>query len=432
MHAYTTRIPALVRPVLIGLCAWTLCAPRTAAAVEAPEAASAAPLAERLQVLVEALNEHGVAFDGDAAYETVVASLIKVADPAGGPQTAAAEEALTRRRAGTIYDAGLRLHITNESVRITHIREDTPARETDLEKDSTLLNIDQTDVSGLGLHRIIRLLRSDANEPVTLTVQTVDGFTLTQRVDRVETTLPDIESRETLPFQLAYLHVNRLHEGTGASIAETISGWAAEKRYGVLLDLRGADGTDLDSVIAVGELLAEPGGLLFAYRDKDDQDIHVAHAGDVEPLTLPVMVLVDSETGGAAEVLAAVLSDSVRGVMVFGQPTRGDMLVRDAVDLSDGSRLYLATRRLVTADGTVYTGMDGVRPDVISARIDEDASAYKPVRSSRTEVLDEEIEQEKLYNRVRGDATLRRAVDVLLGLKALDIRPRASNPHHSR
>ena len=136
---------------------------------------------------------------------------------------------------------------------------------------------------------------------------------------------------------------------------------------------------------------------------------------------MPVMVLIDGNTGGAAEVLAAVLSDSVRGAMLFGRPTRGDFLVRETITLPDEMMIYLTTRRLETGDGTVYTGAKGVYPDVVVDR--ETTEATQPRRSMRTEVVDEEIEQEKLYHQIRGDASLRRAVDVLLGLKALGIRP---------
>lgn len=422
MHM-TRTLASLSGIITIGLCVWTLSSPPAQADVLEPIA-----LADRIQALVEALQEHGVAFDADIAYETAAEALISVADPRGGAYTEAAEHARARRRAGTVYDAGVRVAITNDSVRILHLPDHDFEN---LEVGSTLLKIDQTDVTALGFHRIARLLRSDEDKPVTLVSQTADGFTVTQRVPRVETTLNDVEPGEELPFRLAYLQVNRLHAGTGATIASTISDWAADGRYGVLLDLRGADGEDLDSVKAVAELFAEPGSLLFAYRDKDDQDLIVVHADDTSPLTMPVMVLIDGHTAGAAEVLAAVFSDSVRGVMLFGQPTQGDMLVRNVVTLADGSRLHLATRRLVTADGTAYAGATGVRPDVVAGRGDEDMTMYKPVRSTRTKVVDEEIEQEMLYDRLRGDAVLRRAADVLLGLKALDIRPRGIDPRHT-
>ncbi len=413
------------RMILLTLCVWGTCSGPSVAHEESATDATA-PLPERLHALIAALEQYGIAFDSEQAYKTVMDALIMAADPQGGVYTDAAEQSLARQRAGTVYEPGIRLGITNEYVRLVQIEDEMPAGKTDLAVGDTLLKINQTDVTASGLHRIQRLLRCESVEPVALTVQTADGAVITQHVERAETTLPDMEAGEALPFDLAYLRVNRLHPGTGAAIAEAITRWADEKRYGIVLDLRGADGDDLDSVKAVAELFAQPGSPLFTYRDKDDQDMLVNNAGDAGPLTMPVMALIDADTGGAAEVLAAVLSDSVRGAMLFGQPTRGDMLIRDIVELPDATRLYLATRRLITADGTTYVGIKGVRPDVIVARADEDTTVYKPVRSSRTEVLDEEIEQEKLYHRARGDATLRRAIDVLLGLKALDIRPRAT------
>lgn len=416
-------------------CALLVAGAGFAVQAEEPSPAAAEPvahgMAERLQALIDVLDEHGIIFDAEAGFDTVVSALISQADPLGGLKTPEAEAALEKHRAGRVYDVGIRLQFTNDHVRIKSVKPDSPAERAYIEPGYTLLKVDGTDTGKLGLFQLTRLLRSDQAEDVLLVMQADKEHIFTQRVWRAKSYLADIETSEALPFQLAYLQINRLREGTGARVVEILRAWADEGRYGILMDLRGADGEDLDSVKAIAELFAEPGALLFAFRDKDDQDLHVAHAGDGGPLTQPVMVLVDGKTGGAAEVLAAVLSDSVRGAMLFGQRTQGDMLVRETVTLPDGSRLYLATRRLATADGSVYMGKQGVRPDVVTARMDEDTSMYRPIRSARTEVLEEELEQEQLYHRLRGDAVLRRAADVLLGLKALNIRPRGNPASHT-
>jgi carboxyl-terminal processing protease len=244
----------------------------------------------------------------------------------------------------------------------------------------------------------------------------------TSRVGRVAQVLPSVASGEVLPFALGLLRIQHLHPGSGAEALSLLQAWQETGLYGVVVDLRGADGEDLESVEVIGGALAKAGDVLFAFRDGADQDVQVVLATG-GALRFPIMVLVDEETGGAAEVLAAVLRDSVRGAMVFGQPTRGDFLLREAVEVSPGMSYQIATRRLVTGDGTVYTGRGGVRPDVMVMRQETGATDFRAERSRRRQVVEEEVEQQKLHVRTRGDAALRRAVDVLLGLKALDIRP---------
>ena len=104
------------------------------------------------------------------------------------------------------------------------------------------------------------------------------------------------------------------------------------------------------------------------------------------------------------------------------------------MDLPDGEHLYLASKRLVVADGTIYNGSEGVKPDLVVAPTAVPATEYEPepAAEGQKELSSEEKEDKLLRERVRGDETLRRAVDVLLGLKALNIRgvERAENPTH--
>lgn len=393
------------------------------ASVQAETAVERDPLTSRIADVVAELKGHGLYPNVDAAYQSVLTALVQSIDPQGYILSDAAAEQLRKRRAGIVYEPGFSLRATNETLRIEQIHEDSPIADMpSINQGDVLLRIDDNKMDKAGVYQAVRLLRQQEPRPVTLVTREPDGPITTQQVDRIEQQLPDKEPAEALPFHLGYYKINRLQAGTGQAVVADLTQWAENGHYGLLLDLRGADGDDLESVRHVAELFADAGSFLFTYRDRNEQDLMVVNAESPHPLGMPVMVLVDRETGGAAEVLAAVLSDSVRGIMVFGQETRGDLLLREAIELPDEDRaLYLATRHLVTGDATVYDGLSGVRPDVITALRDQ--GSRKPVRSNRTEVLDEEIAQENLYHRVRGDATLRRAVDVLLGLKALDIRP---------
>jgi hypothetical protein len=78
---------------------------------------------------------------------------------------------------------------------------------------------------------------------------------------------------------------------------------------------------------------------------------------------------------------------------------------------------------LVTADGAVYGGSEKVEPDIL---VEPEAETFvdvePPTLTRKRETIEEELEDLQLRNRVKGDSALSRAVDILLGLKALDIR----------
>lgn len=380
------------------------------------EIVAESPLMTRFGEAVQQLESFGLLIDDDVTYRNLIQSILESTDPLASLLSDDMEESIRRRRDGWTYDAGIVPEFPTEGVRISGVRDE----EHDALKGAVLLRINEHAVENQGLFTLKRALQSSEPVPVCLVVRDGEGHVTTQLVERVAHQLSDLDEPELLPFQLGYLRVNVLREETGEAITAILDEWAESGSYGALLDLRGADGSSLEAVGAIAERFATAGTFLFAYRDLADQDLVVRTAAHDDLIAMPLMVLVDDRTGGAAEVLAAVLSDSVRGVMLFGQQTSGDLLIRDLVQLDDQLAAYIAIRRLVTGGGKVFDGMVGVRPDVVTALAD---ISHPPTRSTRTAILDEQVEQEAMYNRIRGDATMRRAVDVLLGLKALDIRP---------
>lgn len=385
---------------------------------------------ESLRVLVRDLQSQQVLFDEEEALQLLSRSLLEWIDPEGGEFTAERSQRIRQRRQGHVYDPGFELTISDQYLRIGPFRSDAPAETQEfLQEGLRVLEINGQDVTRKGLYHSHDLLRANEPLPLPLVIRDADDQVVTQTIERVATRLADFEEEEILPLDLGYLKVNRLRESSGQTIAERFRGWAERGLHGGVLDLRGADGDDLESVKEIASLFVDEHTFLFAYRDQADQDLIVMEAEAGHVLGKPVMVLIDAETGGAAEVLAAVLQDSVRGAMLFGQPSRGDFLLRSRVELSGGMALYLPTRRLVTGSGMDYDGSTGVRPDVRTGVTDR---AFRAKRSGRTERIEEEVAQEELYHRIRGDAALRRAVDVLLGLKALDVRPYGTTSNHSR
>ena len=107
--------------------------------------------------------------------------------------------------------------------------------------------------------------------------------------------------------------------------------------------------------------------------------------------------------------------------MLIGQTTAGDPLIRKATPLANTLQLYLAFCKVVTENGTMYSIGSQVTPHIL-VKTRDDKAAYEPQVNHGENTLDEEAEDRLIRDRVRYDPTLRRAVDLLLGLKALKIQ----------
>jgi hypothetical protein len=226
-----------------------------------------------------------------------------------------------------------------------------------------------------------------------------------------------VDAIELWPEKLAYLKLRGLRPGSGEEALAHMRPLSGD--YGIIVDLRGADGFDLDSAVCLASPFRCPGDVLFTLNDLAGNVVTSCVVREGAPIKVSLMVLIDQDTRNAAETVAALWS-GCPGVMLIGAPTHGDSHLRQVLTLPDGRRLHVATRRVIPASGRDYEGV-GVRPD-----IEVTASGGSDLRSRDTghngkPLSDKSRQDRNLMARVEGDAALRRATDILLGLRALSI-----------
>ena len=402
--------------------------PAAEAAGEAPVAAAPADFGQELCDAVaegtRLLLENRLIPANAEAKAALLEALIRASEPSVTFLDEAELAARSRRLADREWDTGLTLVAVADGLpKVAAVRADSPAAAAGILPGEQIEQIGARPVLTGAAARFVRgLLAEGEAAALEIGVLGTDAKSRTvtvERVRRAESSLTDVED---LPAGMGYLRAAGIFEGAGAEIAGALEKWQAAGKFGAILDLRGADGTAAEEIPAVAARFAPVGEVLYAMRDRQGNEVASAKAGAAPAAALPLMVLVDEETSGAAELLAAVLGGGVQGAMVIGRETAGDPLIREPKKLSTGRYALLATRQLATPDGATYAGAGGVKPDVAITESALDETIYEPeapvLRKGKT-MTDEEKEDKALRDRTRNDAYLRRATDVLLGLKAL-------------
>lgn len=257
--------------------------------------------------------------------------------------------------------------------------------------------------------------------PVTVVYQRSDSVA-TVTLQRTRSPLSAVYLEERWPREIGYLRLNGLYRGAAETVIGRIRQWEQERLSGVILDLRGADGDDPDAAAEAASLFASPGSKLFSIEKRDGTEVFSrTAAGHARAIRIPVMVLIDNNTAGAAEVFAAA-SAGQRGLLLIGQPTAGDPLIRETVPITGDMALYVAVRRLKTGSNQVFDGRLGVVPDLLVSE-GLGTRTEMPTGEVQRPRRPPDAEEVALRSRTAGDEALRRALDVLLGLKALNIAP---------
>ncbi len=230
------------------------------------------------------------------------------------------------------------------------------------------------------------------------------------------TNRPSLDAVELWPEGLAYLKVNTLGPASGSEVLSHLG--TLNDRTGVILDLRGADGADLEAVVALASPFRRAGEPLFVIRDLHGREVAAHSATSAVPFRVPLMILTDRGTRGAAEALAACCRGE-RGIMLIGARTRGEPQLRELLRTPDGQFVYLATRYLAPVGRPSYDGR-GVEPDVEVGSMDPGVFVNGDSPIPRRVPSAKSVRDHELLLRVNHDVVLRRAVDILLGLKALN------------
>ena len=173
-----------------------------------------------------------------------------------------------------------------------------------------------------------------------------------------------------LEEDVAYLRVARVADGLAGEIQDTHQKLSeTNKLKGVVLDLRFADGDDFAAAAAAADLFVARQAPLLDWGDG------MAKARDNEnEVKLPVALLVNRDTSGAAEALAAVLRETGSGLLL-GATTAGGAMIAREYPLKDGRRLRIATVPVKLGDGSPMTAQ-GVKPDIEVIVSPEDERAY--------------------------------------------------------
>jgi len=169
---------------------------------------------------------------------------------------------------------------------------------------------------------------------------------------------------------IAYLRINRVEKGLPDAVHETVQGFmTTNKLQGIVLDLRFTPGRDFAAATGVADLftskeraLLDWGNGMMRSRAKSDA------------LNLPLAVLVNHQTAGAAEALAAVLRDS--GVsLILGGRTAGQAMISEEFPLKNGERLRIATAPMKLGSGATLAA-EGVNPDITVRVSAEEERSY--------------------------------------------------------
>ena len=170
----------------------------------------------------------------------------------------------------------------------------------------------------------------------------------------------------TLRDGVGYIRISRFADDTDARFGEALEMCVSANVRGVIIDVRNNDGSNTAAaakmIDRIVPLATEGTGAIATEKNAAGETVAI-YAADAAALHLPVCVLVNSRTGGAAELFACDLREFGKAQLV-GELTMGHGTVQQAFPLSNGDAVVLTVAEVRTYLGTGIQGA-GVTPDEV-------------------------------------------------------------------
>ena len=274
------------------------------------------------------------------------------------PEMLKKEEELTR---GSYKGIGAEIEKKDGHVVIVAPLDDSPAQKAGLRPGDIILKVDGKDIAGQSLSQVVQSISGEAGTQVTLTILNPGSGNLHNvTMTRATISIHNVTWHKLPGTNLAHLRLAGFSENVTKKMRSALESIKQEGVDGIILDLRNNPGGLLTEAIGVSSQFLQSGSVL---QEKDAQgkitNVPV-RPGGIAP-EIPLVVLINSGTASAAEILSGALQDAGRAQLI-GEKTFGTGTVLQQFSLSDGSALLLAIQEWLTPKGRVIWHQ-GIAPD---------------------------------------------------------------------
>lgn len=204
-----------------------------------------------------------------------------------------------------------------------------------------------------------------------------------------------------LEDSVGYVKVDALTKGKAQEIAAKIKSLEKQGAKKLVIDLRNTSDGDETEGIAVANLFLNHGTITYLQGQKFPRQAFNADPAKAIT-TLPVAVLVNKGTAGAAEIVAAALLENARADVV-GDKTFGDGSVQKTIDLPDGGALILSVAKYYSPSGKAIQDA-AVTPNVLVAdeadNIISDDDGEEPATTEEPEAKPKSTPDDQLHKAI--------------------------------
>lgn len=233
----------------------------------------------------------------------------------------------------------------------------SPAALAGLQCGDEILEIDGQTTLGLDASQASSRMKGKAGTDVVFKIRKVrSGEIVEKRITRQRIHFPSVEYYGMLDDVTGYIFQTGFTEKVSEDVRAAVLDLKKQGMKRLVLDLRGNGGGLMDEAVKILSLFVPKGTVVVTSRGTDGETQYKTE-GDPIDVKLPIMVMVDSGSASASEIVSGAMQDLDRGLVV-GRRTYGKGLVQRILPVVYNGQLKVTVAKYYTPSGRCVQAKD--------------------------------------------------------------------------
>ena len=362
--------------------------------------------------------------------ESAISGMLQSLDPHSSYLSADSYKDMQVKTKGKFGGLGIEITMEDGVVKVVSPIDDTPAAKAGMKSGDLIIGVDGESIRGLTINESVSKLRGPVGSKVIITVvrDKQDPYEIEIKRDII-----NIKSvKHNIIKNIGYVRLTTFSDTTTSGLEKAITEIKkniGNKFQGLILDLRNNPGGLLNQSISVADAFLNQGEIVSTQGRNDDDTSRVfAKKGDLIN-GQPLVVLINSGSASASEIVAGALKDHSRAIII-GTRSFGKGSVQSIIPLAGNGAMRLTTARYFTPSG-ISIQAKGIEPDIIveagvtdlkkaknDNRREENlrGALDKNKKSKKTEIDSDSDKPLTPLEKLLQDNQISRAVDMIRGI----------------
>lgn len=327
---------------------------------------------EELRTFVEVMERIKSAYvepiDDKTLLENAIKGMLNNLDPHSSYLDPKAFQELQESTSGEFGGLGIEVGMEDDVLKVVSPIDDTPAFQAGIEAQDFIIKIDGQPTKGMSLMDAVAKMRGKPGTSIVLTIARENRAPFDVKLKRAIIKAQSVRA-QTLEQGYGLIRISQFQSNTANEVSKALRKLNQDKNNllkGLVLDLRNNPGGLLQAAIDVTDLFIDQGLIVYTKGRLDNSEQNYFANSRTSIGDIPLVILVNSGSASASEIVAGALQDHKRGI-VMGTNSFGKGSVQTILPLNNEHALKLTTALYYTPLGRSIQA-EGIEPDIVVER----------------------------------------------------------------